>query len=221
MLSVICALLECVVSKARVHGRGSHRIATRFGACGLSQQMSARETKCEHSFVDRLAGPAIGKADLIARLRQKGYSCSTGESQREIYRDFKTRLGRHLQSPDRTEYSLAVLRAFIEEYEQPAHARAPISIIVPSRTGMAGTATLASNPRRNCAQPRNAIDTTRYSFLIPWIRLKMKEISPGPARERLLACTAHNPRVHRCGVQGYLRSEKIVERRVCFFGANF
>jgi predicted ATPase len=62
-------------------------------------------------------GPAVGKSEVMARLRERGYSCSTRETGRETYRNFKEHLGRHLQKEDRAEYSLAVLRAFIEEYE--------------------------------------------------------------------------------------------------------
>jgi predicted ATPase len=62
-------------------------------------------------------GPAVGKAEVMARLRERGYRCSTHEIGREIYRQFKERLGRHLQKEDRAEYALAVLKAYIVEYE--------------------------------------------------------------------------------------------------------
>lgn len=63
-------------------------------------------------------GPAVGKAGVFNRLRKKGYPCSQTETAREIYREFKARLGRHLLKEDRREYSLAVLHAFIQEYLQ-------------------------------------------------------------------------------------------------------
>jgi len=62
-------------------------------------------------------GPATGKADVFNQLRDNGYSCSTAEPARELYRQFKARLGRHLQKEDRREYSLEVLKAFIGEYQ--------------------------------------------------------------------------------------------------------
>jgi predicted ATPase len=62
-------------------------------------------------------GPAVGKAEVFALLREKGYSCSSQDTAREIYKRFKEKLGRHLQREDRGEYSLAVLRAYIEEYK--------------------------------------------------------------------------------------------------------
>lgn len=61
-------------------------------------------------------GPAVGKAALFDELRKADYKCSRGEIAREIYREFKSRLGRHLEVGDRREYSLEVLRAFIAEY---------------------------------------------------------------------------------------------------------
>src|SRR5688572_26456918 len=61
-------------------------------------------------------GPAVGKADVLAQLRNKGYSVSLEESAREIYRQFKERLGRHLRRENREAYSLAVLQAYIKEY---------------------------------------------------------------------------------------------------------
>jgi predicted ATPase len=62
-------------------------------------------------------GPATGKQEILKILKELGYSCSEKEPGREIYSIFKKRLGRHLQKEDRAEYSLAVLNAFIEEYQ--------------------------------------------------------------------------------------------------------
>jgi predicted ATPase len=61
-------------------------------------------------------GPSVGKAAVFDELRKAGYKCSQGEIAREIYRQFKNKLGRHLEVGDRREYSLEVLRAFIDEY---------------------------------------------------------------------------------------------------------
>ena len=61
-------------------------------------------------------GPSVGKDEVFAELRRRGFQCSDDEIAREIYRRWKARLGRHLQVGDRREYAAEVLRAFIAEF---------------------------------------------------------------------------------------------------------
>jgi predicted ATPase len=61
-------------------------------------------------------GPSVGKAEVLEELRKRGYTISSGEIARTIYREVKDNLGRHLEVGDRREYSLEVLHAFIDEY---------------------------------------------------------------------------------------------------------
>lgn len=61
-------------------------------------------------------GPGVGKSLVFEQLRSSGFQCSKGEIARDIYREFKQRLGRHLEAGDRREYSLRVLEAFVDEY---------------------------------------------------------------------------------------------------------
>ncbi|RKY12556.1 MAG: hypothetical protein DRP65_00855 [Planctomycetota bacterium] len=61
-------------------------------------------------------GPGVGKSLVFQELRRRGYNCSEGEIARDLYRDFKKKLGRHLEVGDRREYSRMVLGAFIKEY---------------------------------------------------------------------------------------------------------
>jgi predicted ATPase len=61
-------------------------------------------------------GPSAGKHKVFVHLRELGLPCTEGKPAREIYRQFKERLGRHLQTLDRPEYSAEVLKAFIAEY---------------------------------------------------------------------------------------------------------
>lgn len=61
-------------------------------------------------------GPTAGKQAVFNAIRKGGIPCTEGEPAREIYRQFKERLGRHLQAGDRREYSAEVLKAFVSEY---------------------------------------------------------------------------------------------------------
>ncbi|CNG18369.1 Uncharacterised protein [Mycobacterium tuberculosis] len=61
-------------------------------------------------------GPSAGKETVITEIHQRQIPCSEAEAAREIYREHRNRLGRHLQVADRRAYSRDVLAAFIEEY---------------------------------------------------------------------------------------------------------
>ncbi|MBB5867382.1 putative ATPase [Allocatelliglobosispora scoriae] len=62
-------------------------------------------------------GPSAGKESVIEAIVKAGMSCSAEEAAREIYRQHRARLGRHLQRDDRRDYSREVLRAFIDEFK--------------------------------------------------------------------------------------------------------
>ena len=66
-------------------------------------------------------GPSIGKAEVFEKLKERDYQCSEREIAREIYREFKEKLGRHLEVGDRPEYSAEVLQALIKEYCDHKH----------------------------------------------------------------------------------------------------
>ncbi len=59
----------------------------------------------------------MGKSHVFDELKKAHQPCSKGEIARAIYQRFKIRLGRHLTVSDRREYSLDVLKAFIDEYK--------------------------------------------------------------------------------------------------------
>ena len=61
-------------------------------------------------------GPAVGKAAVFEVLRALGCSCSRGEIARDVYRNYKQKLGRHLYAEERRQYSSDVLTAFIDEF---------------------------------------------------------------------------------------------------------
>jgi len=61
-------------------------------------------------------GPSVGKQPVFNALKNRGFSCTEGEPAREIYKQFKDRLGRHLEVGDRQEYSQEVLNAFVDEF---------------------------------------------------------------------------------------------------------
>ena len=66
-------------------------------------------------------GPSSGKDDLIAAIHAAGIPCMAEEPGRQIYREHRERLGRHLRREDRREYSLEVLKAFIAQYTAHKH----------------------------------------------------------------------------------------------------
>lgn len=61
-------------------------------------------------------GPSAGKEAVIDAIVKAGLPCSADEAAREIYRQHRARLGRHLQREDRRDYSREVLQAFVDEY---------------------------------------------------------------------------------------------------------
>jgi predicted ATPase len=61
-------------------------------------------------------GPSAGKEAVIAEIHGRGIPCTQGEPAREIYREHRNRLGRHLQVGDRRAYSRDVLDAFVAEF---------------------------------------------------------------------------------------------------------
>jgi predicted ATPase len=61
-------------------------------------------------------GPSAGKEAVITEIQGRGIPCTHGEPAREIYREHRDRLGRHLQVSDRRAYSRDVLDAFVAEY---------------------------------------------------------------------------------------------------------
>ncbi len=63
-------------------------------------------------------GPSAGKEAVIAEIQERGIPCTYGEPAREIYREHRDRLGRHLQVGDRRAYSRDVMDAFIAEYSE-------------------------------------------------------------------------------------------------------
>jgi len=66
-------------------------------------------------------GPSAGKEAIIDELHHRAIPATDGEPAREIYREHRERLGRHLQVGDRREYSREVLSAFVEEYTEHKH----------------------------------------------------------------------------------------------------
>ncbi|MBX3100134.1 MAG: ATP-binding protein [Salinibacterium sp.] len=66
-------------------------------------------------------GPGAGKEAVFDILREMGLPCSEGESAREVYRQHRERLGRHLEVGDRREYSAEVLAVFIDEFSRHKH----------------------------------------------------------------------------------------------------
>ncbi|GAA3419354.1 ATP-binding protein [Streptosporangium vulgare] len=66
-------------------------------------------------------GPSAGKETVFTTLRERGIPCSEREAAREIYREHRERLGRHLQVGDRRDYSREVLAAFVAEYSGHKH----------------------------------------------------------------------------------------------------
>jgi predicted ATPase len=62
-------------------------------------------------------GPSAGKEAVIEAIVKAGLPCSTEEAAREIYRQHRARLGRHLQREDRRDYSREVLHAFLAEFK--------------------------------------------------------------------------------------------------------
>lgn len=61
-------------------------------------------------------GPSAGKEAVLTVLHDRGIPATIGEPAREIYRQHRDKLGRHLQVGDRRAYSRDVLEAFIAEY---------------------------------------------------------------------------------------------------------
>ena len=61
-------------------------------------------------------GPSAGKEAVIAEIQKQDIPCTEGEPAREIYRQHRERLGRHLQVGDRRAYSRDVLEAFVAEF---------------------------------------------------------------------------------------------------------
>lgn len=61
-------------------------------------------------------GPSAGKEAVFAALHERGLPATEGEPAREIYREHRDRLGRHLQVADRRDYSRDVLAAFVAEF---------------------------------------------------------------------------------------------------------
>ena len=62
-------------------------------------------------------GPSAGKEAVLEAIARGGMPCSTEEAAREIYRQHRARLGRHLQREDRRAYSREVLEAFVAEFK--------------------------------------------------------------------------------------------------------
>ncbi len=61
-------------------------------------------------------GPSAGKEAVIEAVVKAGLPCSADEAARDIYRQHRARLGRHLRREDRRDYSREVLEAFVSEY---------------------------------------------------------------------------------------------------------
>jgi predicted ATPase len=62
-------------------------------------------------------GPSAGKEAVLEAIVKAGLPCSADEAAREIYRQHRARLGRHLQREDRRAYSREVLEAFVAEFK--------------------------------------------------------------------------------------------------------
>lgn len=63
-------------------------------------------------------GPSVEKRQLFDELIKQNFRCSPGDTAKEIYKNHKERLKRHLQVGDRREYGLDVMNALINEYTE-------------------------------------------------------------------------------------------------------
>ncbi len=164
-------------------------------------------------------GPSVGKADVLSRLREKGHSVSTHEVGREIYRDFKQRLGRHLQREDRREYALAVLEAQVAEYRAHIDGLHFYNRGVPDGVGWERFFGLEPSPPLLTAIAQHRYDAV---FVLDPIDTFEDEGDIAWASER------EAQRVHQLIIQGYLDSGyrpihvpmDFVDRRVRFVEAN-
>lgn len=161
----------------------------------------------------------MGKGELFEQLQGSGYRCSSGESAREIYRQFKTRLGRHLQREDRRGYSLAVLQAFIKEYQEHSEGLYFYNRGIPDGYGWDRYFGIDPSP-----ELRDASDRYRYDgiFVLDPLDTFEDEGDIAWASEREAA------RLHQLIIQGYIDAGyrpvfvpmDFVERRVRFIEAN-
>jgi predicted ATPase len=164
-------------------------------------------------------GPAVGKSEVLAALRQKGYSTSEHEPGREIYRLFKERLGRHLQKEDRVEYSLAVLAEHIKEFDAHADGLHFYNRGIPDGFGWENFFGVGASTELTTATASHRYDSV---FVLDPLDKFEDEGDIAWASEREAA------RLHQLIIQGYIDSGykpifvpmDFVERRVRFIESN-
>jgi predicted ATPase len=164
-------------------------------------------------------GPAVGKAEVFRELRERGHSASPQEVAREIYRQFKQRLGRHLERDDREEYSLAVLDAYIVEYNAHTDGVYFYDRGIPDGYGWERAFGIDPSPQLIAAANKYRYDGV---FVLDPLDKFEDEGDIAWASEREAA------RVHQLVIQGYVDAGyrpifvpmDFVERRVRFIEAN-
>jgi len=164
-------------------------------------------------------GPGVGKASVFARLREDGYNCSRGEIAREIYRQFKERLGRHLEVGDRREYSLEVLRAFIAEFCAHKDGLYFSNRGIPDGFGWESFFGLA--PSKELMEATRAYKYDGVFILDPLTKF-------GDEKDVVWTSERESSRVHQLIIQGYYDAGynplfvpvDVVEKRVKFILAN-
>jgi predicted ATPase len=164
-------------------------------------------------------GPGVGKAEVFEQLISKGFDCSSGEPARAIYREFKARLGRHLQKEDRGEYSAAVLQAFIQEYKQHVDGTHFYNRGIPDGYGWDRYFNLEISDELQKANADYRYDTV---FVLDPLDTFEDEGDISWASEREAA------RLHQLIIQGYIDAGyrpifvpmDFVERRIRFIEAN-
>lgn len=164
-------------------------------------------------------GPEVGKSHVLSALREQGFVCSNGEISREIYRQFKERLGRHLLVGDRAEYSLCVLRAFIDEYCSHKTGTKFYNRGIPDGFGWERFFTLA--PSQELINATRAYRYDRVFILDPTSRFE-------DANDVVWASERDTERIHQLIIQGYIEAgydpvfvpSDFVHKRVKFILSN-
>jgi predicted ATPase len=142
-------------------------------------------------------GPSSGKDDLIDAIHGAGIPCMKDEPGREIYRQHRERLGRHLRREDRRDYSLEVLESFVTEYVGHTHGIRFYNRGIPDGCGWEGFFGLKPAPQLEEA-------TRRYRYDVIFV-LDPLDTFEDPddivwAKDREIR------RVHELIVQGYYDS---------------
>lgn len=164
-------------------------------------------------------GPGVGKSAVFEALRKQGHACSQGEIARDLYQQFKTELGRHLEVGDRRKYSIEVLRAFIDEYEAHKEGLYFYNRGIPD--GFGWERFFALSPSHELEDATRAYRYDGVFILDPLTKFEDESDIVWPGQREA-------QRVHQLIIQGYVDNGyepmfvpvDFVERRVKFILAN-